>query len=101
MGDTLVLCYHALSPTWPADLAVRPDAFAEQLRFLADRGYAGVTFTDALDGPHDRRRVAVTFDDAYRSVAEHARPVLDALGWPGTVFAVTQFARSGKRLAWE
>jgi peptidoglycan/xylan/chitin deacetylase (PgdA/CDA1 family) len=99
--DTLVLCYHALSETWPADLSVRPAAFAEQLEHLHARGYRGTTFEEAVLRPGRGRRVAVTFDDAFRSVATLARPVLDRLGWPATVFTVTRFAASGEPLSWD
>lgn len=101
MGDTLVLCYHALSERWPADLSVRPGAFARQLELLRDRGYHGVTFSEAVSGDGAGRRVAVTFDDAFASVDALARPLLEELGWPATVFAVSRFAQDGGPLAWE
>ena len=91
MSGALVLCYHALSPGWPAQLSTSPERFERQLRQLARRGYAGTTFHDAVTGPPRRRVVAVTFDDAFRSVATLAKPVLDALGWPATVFVPSDF----------
>ncbi|HEY1358246.1 MAG TPA: polysaccharide deacetylase family protein [Thermoleophilaceae bacterium] len=101
MGDVLVLCYHALSERWPADLAVTPDRFEEQLEELVGRGYRGVTFSEALaDGDGGERRLAVTFDDAYRSVIELGRPVLDRLGLPGTVFVAADFLGSAEPMAW-
>jgi peptidoglycan/xylan/chitin deacetylase (PgdA/CDA1 family) len=99
--DTLVLCYHAVSDRWPADLAVRPSDIARQLGHLRDRGYRSVTFEDAVRGPHSGRRVAVTFDDAYTSVMTLAKPILDRLGWVATVFAVSSFAAAGGRLRWD
>src|SRR4051812_39071568 len=101
MGDTLVLCYHAVADRWAADLNVTPGAFTAQLDVLTRRGYRGVTFSEAVHGPEDGRRVAITFDDAFASVLTRAKPVLDRLGWPGTVFAVTSFAASGAPLRWE
>jgi len=101
VGDTLVLCYHAISERWPADLSVRPAAFSRQLAFLADRGYRAVTFEEAVGGPDAGRRVAVTFDDAFTSVVTAAKPVLDRLGWVATVFAVSRFAATGGRLRWD
>ena len=101
VGDTLVLCYHAISERWPADLSVRPAAFSRQLAFLADRGYRAVTFEEAVGGPDAGRRVAVTFDDAFTSVVTAAKPVLDRLGWVATVFAVSRFATTGGRLRWD
>jgi peptidoglycan/xylan/chitin deacetylase (PgdA/CDA1 family) len=101
VADTLVLCYHAVSREWDADLSVTPAALAAQLERLHRRGYRGVTFSEAVRGAARGRRVAVTFDDAFRSVAELARPVLNRLGWPATVFAVSSFAASGGPLRWE
>ena len=101
MKDVFVLCHHALSHDWPAALSVRPDRFAEQLELLAARGYRGVTFAEALRGPVRGKTVAVTFDDAFVSVVEHAFPVLQALGMPATIFAVTDFAASGQALCWD
>lgn len=100
MSDTVVLCYHALSAGWPADLAVTPAAFTQQLRILDEAGYRGVTFSEAVLGRPIGKRVAVTFDDAFESVACIARPALDALGWPGTVYTVTRFAEDGAPLEW-
>jgi peptidoglycan/xylan/chitin deacetylase (PgdA/CDA1 family) len=98
--DILVLCYHAISPRWSHELAVDPAALERQLRLLLDRGYRGVRFADITrpDGP--RRRLAVTFDDAYRSVHEHALPVLEGLGLPGTVFAPTAHVDSSEPMSW-
>ena len=100
MNDILVLCYHAVSPAWPARLSVRPDRFRTQLRTLADRGYTGTTFTEAVAGRARGRRVAVTFDDGYRSVLDLARPILDELGWPATLFAPTDYIGSDEPMQW-
>ncbi|HEX8121467.1 MAG TPA: polysaccharide deacetylase family protein [Solirubrobacteraceae bacterium] len=100
MNDVLVLCYHAVSPTWPAPLSVMPDRFRSQLHTLADRGYRGTTFSDAVTGRARGRRVAVTFDDGYRSVLEAAAPILDELGWPGTVYVPTDLISDGGPMQW-
>ena len=67
MGDVLVLCYHAVSPSWPAPLSVLPERLDEQLELLVGRGYRGVTFTEAVTWQRDDKALAVTFDDAYTS----------------------------------
>ncbi len=41
----------------------------------------------------------VTFDDGYTSTLL-AKPLLDSLGWPATVFAVSGFVESGRALQW-
>lgn len=101
MSDVLVLCYHAIDPAWPAALSTTQEAFARQLGLLRRLGYRGATFSEATSAPPGRRTVAVTFDDAYRSVAERARPVLDDLGWPATVFAPTDHIGTGRPMAWD
>jgi peptidoglycan/xylan/chitin deacetylase (PgdA/CDA1 family) len=100
MSDVLVLCYHAVSPTWAADLSVTPERLQHQLRRLLSHGYRGATFAQALTAPSARRLVVVTFDDAYRSVFELALPILARLGLPGTVFVPTAFAGSEQPMAW-
>jgi peptidoglycan/xylan/chitin deacetylase (PgdA/CDA1 family) len=100
MSDVLVLCYHAVSADWPAGLSVTPERLERQLGGLLARGYEGATFGDAVLRPRAARTLAVTFDDAYRSVLELARPILRDLGIPGTVFVPTAFAGSGRPMAW-
>jgi peptidoglycan/xylan/chitin deacetylase (PgdA/CDA1 family) len=99
MGDRLVLCYHAVSATWPADLSVTPDQFERQLEILLDRGYRPVTFTEAVQASDERKLVAVTFDDGFASVHALAWPILRRLGVPATLFVPTALIGTGP-LAW-
>ncbi|MGA9874554.1 MAG: polysaccharide deacetylase family protein [Solirubrobacteraceae bacterium] len=100
MNDSIVLCYHALSPTWEADLSTTPERFERQLKLLVSRGYRGVTFTEAASASPRGRVVAVTFDDAYRSVLELGLPILQRLGLVATVFAPTDFIGSEQPMKW-
>jgi peptidoglycan/xylan/chitin deacetylase (PgdA/CDA1 family) len=97
----LVLCYHAVSPTWAASLAVTPDELEQQLRLLVRRGWRGATFHDAVLRPPWRRTLAVTFDDAFLSVLELAHPIMARLDLPGTVFAPTSFMDQRRPLLWK
>jgi len=101
MADVLVLCYHALSERFPAPLSVTPTAFERQLQLLARAGYRGATFSDALRAPSGRT-VAVTFDDAFLSVLQLGKPLLDAVGFPATVYAPTAYLDAPDRpLKWD
>ena len=100
MNDVLILAYHAVSEDWPADLALRPEQLHDQLELLVRRGYRGTTFHDAVTLPARGKRLAVTFDDAYDSVLELAKPILSSLGLPGTIFVVTDFADGDRPLCW-
>jgi peptidoglycan/xylan/chitin deacetylase (PgdA/CDA1 family) len=98
--DTIVLCYHALSPTWDAALSTTPQRFEQQVALLVRRGYRGATFTEAVAAPAAERVLVVTFDDAYRSVDELARPILDRYELPATVFAPTDQIGVDGPLSW-
>jgi len=96
----LCLCYHAVSPSWPAPLSVTPGALRSQLSELVGRGFRGVTFTELVRATGGEKLLAVTFDDSYRSVGALARPILDELALPGTVFVPTAFADREVPMAW-
>jgi peptidoglycan/xylan/chitin deacetylase (PgdA/CDA1 family) len=100
---TIVVCYHAVSATWPSALAVSESLLAAQLSVLARRGYVGLTLADAerrrADGRLPRRTLVITFDDGYASTLR-AKPILERLGFPATVFVVTGFVDSGELLSW-
>jgi len=100
MSDVVVLCYHAVSPDWPAQMSVTPERFEQQLRLLVGRGYRGATFAQAAVAPPHRKALAVTFDDGLRSVLDRAYPVLERLGLPGTVFVPTDLVGSGEAMTW-
>jgi peptidoglycan/xylan/chitin deacetylase (PgdA/CDA1 family) len=100
VADVLVLCYHAVSPSWPAPLSVTPEAFERQLKLLVDRGYHGETFREAVSAPQTERTMAVTFDDGYLSVLELAKPIMDRLGVVGTVFVPTDYPERDGPMAW-
>ncbi len=84
----LALCYHAVSESWQSELSVTPDRLREQVQSFLRRGFEPLTFTEALLSPRPRA-LAVTFDDAYRSIPELALPVLAELRVPATVFVPT------------
>jgi peptidoglycan/xylan/chitin deacetylase (PgdA/CDA1 family) len=94
-ADVLGLCYHAVSRDWPAELSLPPESLATQVEYLVQRGYRGITFTEAVLGEVTGKAVAITFDDGYASTVELARPILDRFGMPGTVFVPTDFVGGG------
>lgn len=100
MSDVLVLCYHAVSDVWPAGFAVPAHHIEQQVAVLLERGYVGTTFSAAVHDPPSQRTLAITFDDAYRSVFAEARPVLESLGVPATVFAPTALVATEKPMHW-
>ncbi len=90
-----VLLYHAVEEqegVWIRGLRsnTRPGTFAAHLDLL-DRLYDVVPL-DRILRPGDatgRPRVAITFDDGYRSMIQHALPLLRSRGHTATAFLVT------------
>lgn len=101
MRDVLVLCYHGISDTWPSPSAVPLERLEEQLDYVLARGYRGATFTEAVLSPPARRTVAVTFDDAFRSIYECAFPLLARRCLPGTLFVPTEWIGREQALGWK
>jgi peptidoglycan/xylan/chitin deacetylase (PgdA/CDA1 family) len=100
VSDSIVLCYHAVSPAWPAPLSVTPEQLESQLRLLRTRGYRGAGFSELTRAEPGSRLVAVTFDDAFKSVLTLADPILSRLGFVGTLFVPTDFPDRDGPLAW-
>jgi len=99
-GHTLILCYHAVSEAWRSALSVTPQRLAAQVKALLGRGYEPRTLTDAVLRPRPRKTLVITFDDAFRSVAEQGLPVLAELGVPATIYAPTGAMREGTLRTW-
>jgi peptidoglycan/xylan/chitin deacetylase (PgdA/CDA1 family) len=98
-----VLFYHRVSDD-PDPLAVPPRRFAAQMDLLGAEGYRVVDVAEAarllasgapLDGV-----VALSFDDGYRDVAEHALPVLERRRFRATVFVATGVVDGTAAFSW-
>ncbi|MEZ5559586.1 MAG: polysaccharide deacetylase family protein [Pseudomonadales bacterium] len=92
----VVLLYHHVDGTTPASTSVAPDLFEAHLAYLADQGYQVLPLGRIIEALRARRplpekAVAITFDDAYRSVYAEAAPRLEARGWPYTIFVSTDY----------
>ncbi|MDX6609634.1 MAG: hypothetical protein QOF85_1559 [Solirubrobacterales bacterium] len=98
--DLLVLCYHAVSDTWPSPAAISAARLQAQLAYLLRRGYRPLTLSAALDESAPRKAMAVTFDDAYASILRAGLPVLERLGIPATVFVPTDAAGEAGLMTW-
>ena len=101
IGDTLIICYHGISDSWPSPSAIPVERLERQLCHLLERGYRGTTFSEAVLSRPRGKTVAVTFDDAYRSIGEHALPLLSRLGLPATLFVPTHWVGRDAPMAWK
>jgi peptidoglycan/xylan/chitin deacetylase (PgdA/CDA1 family) len=99
-----ILAYHAVDPDWRSPLSVPPGTFARQVEWLArhrvveplDVALPRVRRTGSLPGG----MTALTFDDGFASVYQHAFPVLRRLGMPATVFVVGRTLAGEHHVDW-
>jgi len=92
-----VLMYHRVgdaSNDWEARYGISAANFAAHMQAIASEGYRAVTTDDLIawlaGGPAlPSGAIAITFDDGFRGVRDHALLVLERLGWPFTVFLVS------------
>jgi peptidoglycan/xylan/chitin deacetylase (PgdA/CDA1 family) len=89
-----VIAYHAVGTCAPQEdpheLFVSEEVFEAQMEFLARRRTV-VPLESIVNGtlPGSKAAVAITFDDAYRSVLDIAAPILSKYGLPSTLFVPT------------
>ena len=91
MASAWILLYHALREHGGDVWTVAPADLERAVCLAREAGLEIAPLTAVLDGTRDG--VAITFDDAHRSVHELAFPVLDALGVTATVFAPADWIR--------
>jgi peptidoglycan/xylan/chitin deacetylase (PgdA/CDA1 family) len=98
-----ILLYHRVADDRDP-LAVSPRRFQEQMAFLAQAGYGVIDLMDAValldGGAVPPRTVALTFDDGFADVRDHALPVLAAHGFRATVFVATAVTDGRRSFGW-
>lgn len=100
MRRPLILCHHAVSEKWPAALASTPAQLREQCAYLKRKGYTGFTLDGLKGWDGHGKAVALTFDDAFSSVWQLAKPILDEFGFPATMFVPTGYIAGDGPMAW-
>lgn len=108
-GRGAILTLHHVRP-WVARafapnrlLEIEPAFLDAALGRIRALGYDLVSMDEALRRlrmPVARRFVALTFDDGYRDLRDHALPILERHGAPFTAYVTTGFADRTARLWW-
>jgi peptidoglycan/xylan/chitin deacetylase (PgdA/CDA1 family) len=103
-----VLQYHHVSVSSPKSTSVTPEQFTEHMDYLKNAGFQVVDLRSALDDLQahkalPEKAVAISFDDAYRSIYQAGFPILKERNFPFTVFINTEPVERKSRsfLTWE
>lgn len=87
-----ILCYHAVGQPEFGVNDVPPDRFRRQIELALELGYRFVTPAEIAATGGQPRDLAVSFDDALKSVRTQADPILREHNIPYSVFAVTEWS---------
>lgn len=84
-----ILTYHSIDESRSA-ISVTREAFERHVEWLGSGAVRVTTVDELMTLPDDADAVAITFDDAFESVATIAAPLLRERSLPATVFVVTE-----------
>jgi len=102
-----VLMYHYVGQL-PADadptrvnLTVTPGQFQNHMQYLQSQGYVSVSLYEVHTALHTgaqlpEKPVVLTFDDGHLDHYQTVLPILQATGFTGTFFIITQFADTNR-----
>jgi peptidoglycan/xylan/chitin deacetylase (PgdA/CDA1 family) len=93
-GRSAILTYHSLDDSRSA-ISTAPSLFRQQMELLAASGIPVVPLNQAAHHPGS---IAITFDDGYGNLLDHAIPVLELHRLPATIFMVSEYC--GRRNNW-
>ncbi len=102
----MVLNYHKIDNTF-ISLAVRPDDFEAQMKYLSENGYHTISPDELYDslagtGELPENPVLITFDDGYVDNYTNAYPILKKYGFKATIFVITSFLGKDKNyMTWD
>src|SRR5438034_5569247 len=101
-----ILMFHRVADVSPDPwaLSITPSMFESQMRALASHRIplSMTEFVNRLEsGTLPEKAVAVTFDDGYVDNLRVAKPVLEDVGIPATVFLTTGYLGQKKEFWWD
>jgi peptidoglycan/xylan/chitin deacetylase (PgdA/CDA1 family) len=104
--DMVAFCYHQVEPVTNSKFSLSVEKFTAQLEYLHQRGYKSLDSDELLaalasDAKPVNKTVVITFDDGYRTVYDHAFPIMQRFGFRGIVCVYPAFIGSKLAMTWE
>ena len=106
LSRAMVLIYHRVNnvASDPQKLCVSPDNFAKHMEHVS-REFQPMSLHDMVDdlkrGVIRDRAIVVTFDDGYEDNYTNARPILEKLNVPATIFVSSGYSGSKREFWWD
>lgn len=97
-GSVPILVYHGVeAATVGGEYDISPERFREHLFALKDAGYETISLAELYDfkqgrGTLPEKPVVITFDDGRRDSYYGAGPILNALDFEASMFAISRYA---------
>jgi len=91
-GRGRILCYHSIGQPRTGVNDVAPARFRRQIETALELGYRFVPAQDIARTGGEAKDLALTFDDAWTSVAQHAAPIIREFGLPWSLFVVSDWS---------
>lgn len=93
--SAVILLYHHVAEDTPPSTTISPADFEGHLRYLRENEFNVIALDRMIDSLRSGqalpdKSVVITFDDGYSSIYEEAFPMLQAYGYPFTLFLSTQ-----------
>jgi peptidoglycan/xylan/chitin deacetylase (PgdA/CDA1 family) len=83
-----ILTYHSIDSSG-SPVSLPEDTFRAHVRFFGSGRVRVVPLADLPSMPDDQDAIALTFDDAFLNFTSSALPLLSHLGFPATIFVVS------------
>src|SRR5689334_5225629 len=93
-APSAILTYHSLDKSGSV-ISVEPSLFHRQMQALVANGIKVAALDKVFEHPGS---VAITFDDGFANLCDHALPLLESLGLPATIYVVSGYC--GKHNNW-
>ncbi|GAF79493.1 unnamed protein product, partial [marine sediment metagenome] len=87
---TEILTYHNISNNEADSWAVTPSRFEQEMQWLAEKEYRGVSLREFYEDIEQEKVVVITFDDGYKDFHDIAMPILSKLDFKATVFVLSK-----------
>lgn len=103
---TPILMYHQIDAR-VGRYGVSLNQFTAHMQWLRENGYEAVSVEQVAaavrgEATLPEKRVAITFDDGWKSQFTKAKPVLDAVGYKATFYLVTSYiGRPNAYMSWD